>query len=859
MREITLNSTNYKLAPGSEIIQRAINPFKGKLGAAGGLEYSDFSSASLEEYHDFRNGIGKHRAVGSDARLEFSQGIDFSIEGQAVLGPLVTSTTINAVSSPSAIVNAGFETDVSPTGGFGWIEDSGVWDRSSVQKQADTYSWRNATVVAGEYIYQDLTGYIGGGEYTFTCYRYSANATDTVKIGIDDGLTVTYSTASGSVAWVQLSVAKTIAAGATRLRLIIEIAVAGAGNTVYFDTAAISMTAEGTFTPTNFIDFQSATYCYGDKGILKFNGTTWDYVNRFSNPIDAIVVSDSTDEYLVVSSALSATLSVDGSTWLNHITWVSPDSTNDFGNWTNEANAIDDNTGSYATFGAATEYMELILTNSVTTDMIRIYASDGASGDLNINCDFYYDGAWNDVYDGEVAGAEWVTLTNAAGIKEVEKARVESSDGGTCRLWEFDFESHFHGYMAEFENRLYGIHSDGSHVQYSTAKNIDNYAGGFEITGNYGTIHDFFEGKLLADGTPTLYFCGTEGLFSLDVTNEIAYQQEVSYPPITNAGNSGMYWNANVWVTTGYGILKIGPSTATYVGPDQDDGLPSTYQGKVYDMATVNNWLVFCVNGGSTDKSSILKRNSSLGGNLQVYTTSATNKPIACVHHSPSSQYTNGRLWFGEAAVIKYMMFPDTTSNVKQISTYKYVDDSGYGTFPIFRSMAAISKTALGVAAVTKSCDATEKIEVYYGLNGAAATTLLGTFTSSPLPTKLTFNSGLGTAFYTIQFAVKLYRDATDTNSPELESLLFYYIPTPATINGWIFRVLAIDDNAAATIAEFEAIRDTNTLVAFYPTGDTGKTSYNVKLTQMPLKFYVENRGDKEGYIEISVEEIFNG
>ncbi|KKL56571.1 hypothetical protein LCGC14_2244090, partial [marine sediment metagenome] len=59
MREITLNSKNYQLAPGSLITKRAINPFKGKLGAAGGLEYSDFSSASLEEYHDFRNGIGE--------------------------------------------------------------------------------------------------------------------------------------------------------------------------------------------------------------------------------------------------------------------------------------------------------------------------------------------------------------------------------------------------------------------------------------------------------------------------------------------------------------------------------------------------------------------------------------------------------------------------------------------------------------------------------------------------------------------------------------------------------------------------------------------------------------------------------
>lgn len=861
MRSIILNGTSYKLSPESTITKRAINPFKGKLGAAGGLEYSDFSSASLEESFDFRNGIGKNRGVGSDARLQFSEGIDFSIEGQAVLGPLISSTSINALSTPS-LVNAGFETDVSPTSGFGWIEDAGTWTRDGTEQEDGSYSWKNTTVATGEYIYQDVTGYIEGAEYTFTVYIKCVNASDTMKVGIDDGLDdVEYGTAVGNTSWTQITVTKALAHGATRCRLIIEVAEGVGNNHVYVDTAAFSVTAAATFACIKILDFQSSTYAIGGNAIIKWNNTTWDIKTIFPSSIDMMVISDSTDEYLIVSSALDAIISTDGSSWAEHITWVSPDSTNDFGNWTNEANAIDGDTGTYATFGAATEYLELRLTASVTTDMIRIYASDGASGDLNVNCDFYYDGAWHDVYDGEVAGAEWVILTNGDGIKEVTKARVESSDGGSCRLYEFDFEAHFHGHMASFENRLYGIHSDGSHVQYSSVKNIDDYAGSFELTGGYGTIHDFFEGKLLADGTPTLYFCGTEGLFSLDTTNQLAYQQEVSYPPLTNAGNKGMYWNANLWVTTGYGIIKISPSTATYIGPDQDDGLPATYQGKVFDMTTVNNWLVFCVNGGTTDKSSILKRNSSLGGNLQVYTTATTNKPIACVHHSPSSLYTNGRLWFGEGAVIKYMMFPDTTSNVKQIGTYEYVDDSGYGTLPIFRSMAAISKTALGVAAVTKSCDATEKIEVYYGLNGAAATTLLGTFTDSPLPTKLTFNSGLGTEFYTIQFAVKLYRDSTVTNSPELESLLFYYYPTPVTINGWIFRIFAVEDDSAAIIAEFEAIRDTNTLVVFNEVGDLGQTdfSHNVKLTVMPLEFYADEQKPPKGFIEISVEQVFEG
>ncbi len=205
------------------------------------------------------------------------------------------------------------------------------------------------------------------------------------------------------------------------------------------------------------------------------------------------------------------------------------------------------------------------------------------------------------------------------------------------------------------------------------------------------------------------------------------------------------------------------------------------------------------------------------------------------------------------------MTFPDSTSNVKQLSTYTYVDDSGYGKFPILRKLATISKTALGVAAITKSCDDNEYVEVFYGLNGAAPTTSLGTFKTSPKPTTLTFNSGLGTAFYTIQLAVKLYRGTTTTNSPELESLLFYYLPTPIRINSWTFNIDATEDTGGEIFTEFETIYDTQILVPFYPSGDGGKTSYNVKLTQMPSREWWEERGMREGNFQVVVEEVFKG
>ena len=123
------------------------------------------------------------------------------------------------------------------------------------------------------------------------------------------------------------------------------------------------------------------------------------------------------------------------------------------------------------------------------------------------------------------------------------------------------------------------IDTDGLTLRSSAANNIDGTWSTISLSGQFGTIYDLFEGKLLSDGSPVVYMCGTEGIYSIDIANAKAYKQEVEYPPLTYSGHVGKYWNAHVWVATGYGILKITPSLATFIGPDQDDGLPSDCQG----------------------------------------------------------------------------------------------------------------------------------------------------------------------------------------------------------------------------------------------------------------------------------------
>ena len=727
MRQINLAGVFYPIH--SDIRTRRINPWKAKLGA-GSLTYSDFQNAEMEEFYDFRNGIGKQRADGSENRLWWSEGIDFSTEGQAVLGPMV-NTAGSFGAAPVTIID--FESStyaMSATTVKKWNTGTSAWDTA----------WSFVEIDDCDTIWTTEQG----ADVTPSVYTSSPKeGTGAANIALGAGAT-TGAVASSTISskdltgevnvcfWVRRETltmdandfSLALYAGAV-LKATINIPAVGSAGVWTRFAVTTDLSACGAITKVVLV--QNV-----DKGA---GNVLLDWITAGAplqgSILDAIVATDTTDSYLVISTASESVYSTDGATWL-----PLPD----------------------------------------------------------------------------------------------------------CK-----------GYLAWYDTKLRGISTDGNTLYNSATNDVDGTWTSFSLTGDFGTVYDLFEGKLLADGTPTLYMCGTQGLYTIDTTNEKAYKQEVA-----NGGIVGIYWNANVWVATGYGILKVAPSVATYIGTDQDDGLPSGSQGTVSDFATVNNWLVFCVNGGSTDESSIFKRSSSLGGNLQVYTTSAANKAIACLHHSPSSLYTNGRLWFGEGTGIKYIMFPDTTSNVKQIATYEYVNDSGYGTLPIFRKLAAIPKTALGVAAITKSCSATDYVEVFYGLNGAAATTSLGTFKTSPKPTTLTFGSGLGTAFYTIQLAVKLYQGGVAINSPELESLMFYWLPVPSTIRSWQFRIECTDDNAAATITALEAVRDTQTLVAFYPSGDTAKTSYNVKLTQLGEQIAYEEQGDKEGWLDVQIEEVFS-
>ena len=501
----------------------------------------------------------------------------------------------------------------------------------------------------------------------------------------------------------------------------------------------------GTFgvAPVKIIDFEGSTYAIGNNAISKWNtGTSaWDSKKAdFASPIDAIVFTDSTDTYLVVSSATAATYTTDGTTW-----------------------------------------------NTLTGCM---------------------------------------------------------------------------GFLTAHDNKLYGFY--GQTINYSPAKNIDGTWSTCDVSAYLGTVHGLFTAKSQQTGEPLLCLLTSEAMWTID-----PWVQEI-YPYLrltghTYAGKTGMFWNSYIWVSTGSGIKKVSQGLVTDIGPDQDDGLPTGYQGVVYDMcpAADGSWMVFCINGETANKSSLFKRHGTVGGNQQIYTTAAANTPITCVHYSPSHLYTNGRLWWGEGTGIKYCMMPDFNTDVTEIGSYEFVAASGKLVYPIFAPMEAFAKTAIRVRGATKGCTANLKFTIYYRTDANCFSavgsnwTELGTFTASPSPTALDFVSGAGLAFKQIQFAV-VGATNSSTSSPELKSLEFDYDVGTKRIRGWSFQVSVNQNNSDEIFTNLYTSQDKDTLLAFYPSGDTNRDVHYVKVENVAenVKWDMFKRN---GAVQVSVEELIRG
>jgi hypothetical protein len=359
-----------------------------------------------------------------------------------------------------------------------------------------------------------------------------------------------------------------------------------------------------------------------------------------------------------------------------------------------------------------------------------------------------------------------------------------------------------------------------------------------------------FVGKDASDN-PILNFLTPKGMYFLDVfTNFIFGPTEVTWEEDSTSGKKGLYWKGDNYVAVGKGIYKLTGNVVTLIGPDMDDGLPEDMQGTVTDMIGVGFWLVIAVDGGESNKSSILKRYLTGKHWHPVYVSAAGSRiKTLC--------WDSGTLYFGEGTNVKSLPFPTVTDNVNSLSTQTRAA-SGTLTRPWFHSVfETMPKIAHKVWATTKDCTADETITIHYRKDEETAWTSLGSFATSPRPTALSFGSS-GVQFERIQLRDSYARGATTTNSPKVESLVLEYEVIPPTLWSWTMKVKAVtskDQKGNTLIAALKTAIETGTLLTFYPDGDKSSTAYYVRVKGMPGGEAGTEFG-QEGVYKLTVTEV---
>ncbi|MBM3120432.1 MAG: hypothetical protein FJ006_12980, partial [Chloroflexi bacterium] len=85
---IVLNDKRIEVT--GEIIEQQVAPFNPQVGA-GGIEFIDSATHQIEEFRDFRGGLGIETQEKPSDRFYWSDGTETTKEGYLTLGPLVTT------------------------------------------------------------------------------------------------------------------------------------------------------------------------------------------------------------------------------------------------------------------------------------------------------------------------------------------------------------------------------------------------------------------------------------------------------------------------------------------------------------------------------------------------------------------------------------------------------------------------------------------------------------------------------------------------------------------------------------------------------------------------------------------------
>ena len=334
--------------------------------------------------------------------------------------------------------------------------------------------------------------------------------------------------------------------------------------------------------------------------------------------------------------------------------------------------------------------------------------------------------------------------------------------------------------------------------------------------------------------TPDGNYAGySDGIFKLDLTAKTLTNKYdlASIVDKSNARDIKTFESDQIMVTQREGLAAFdtGANTIQQIGPNLHHGLPSSRRGEISALASTYQYLFGAINPRlSTDKATIMAYDTYGWHFIGQIPTAGVHIGQLLVSANPDGI---PRLWAQpDGCWPQKWDFPLT--NPLTEASYSFATQ-GKMDYPIFDAgMPEWDKGFYDVVVHGYGLSSLHTIEVFYGLDGAAATQSLGIATQ-PGSTTMKFASGLGVTGKTIQLAPQLTRGTLVGTAPYMTGLVLHYLGYPPRRDQYDFLVdlKAIANRKQVTIqavlATLSALSEVHTLVPFYYGGIGTK---NVKL-----------------------------
>ena len=363
-------------------------------------------------------------------------------------------------------------------------------------------------------------------------------------------------------------------------------------------------------------------------------------------------------------------------------------------------------------------------------------------------------------------------------------------------------------YLATWDDRLWGIDNTG---QLWYAYTIGDETNDCKLQVPDGNITALFVARNAA-GTPILYAATLNGLFAHDAENSRFIETQMTFPTHPDNGRSTTKWRDSVYIPSGLGIYKYinGSNSAviTPVGPDRDDGLPSSYRGTVSLLEGTHNELLAGVDATTAPVSvgaTAIPQNYSSGtnhigafviepstGNSSIiaynetgwetkWVASTAGKAIDSMHvsnlKSGVAGTVNYRVWWGFHERVYNLALQRDIVNPSQVPEFQY-GPSGFIETPWFDAFQTeVDKLAMQLKVEVEDASSDETVLVQYATDYTESFTTLGTITSDGTTTYSFPDSDTptGTEFRSIKFKLTLSRGSNTKLSPDVVSMVLVF------------------------------------------------------------------------------------